>query len=483
VRRPPPSLTSIAHGSEIVGRTAVIALSAVLALMAGCGDGHRDDGPAAIPTPAQLRAQGGDATIESIGRDAFAQSVPGLSDADRTTFAIGNNFFNDNWVTAPSSTEGRDGVGPIFNAQSCSSCHLKDGRGQPPSSEDDPVRGLLLRLSVAGPDEGTVPHPVYGDQLQDRATRGLQPEGRIVISTVERTGHYGDGTTYTLAAPTYEIIGSDGRPFADDVLVSPRLAPPVFGVGLLEAVPAKVIVAAADPHDADGDGISGRANMVVDPTSGKEVLGRFGWKAAVPSVEAQNAAAFDGDIGITSSRHRAQPCTDQEPACLAQPDGGDPEVGDRKLGQVTFYTRTLAVPARRDVGRTETGRGQATFSSLGCADCHSPELRTGSSRITQLAHQTIRPYTDLLVHDMGPALADDRPDGQATGREWRTPPLWGIGLVETVNGHTRFLHDGRARNLTEAILWHGGEATQARDAFRDLPAADRADLLAFLESL
>jgi CxxC motif-containing protein (DUF1111 family) len=461
--------------------TAVTAAAAAAALLIGCGD----DGPpeAAPPSQAELIAQGGDATISSTGSDAFAQSVPGLSDADRSTFAIGNNFFNDNWVTAPSSTEGRDGLGPLFNAQSCSSCHFKDGRGQPPTSPDDPVRGLLLRISVVGPDGRPVPHPVLGDQLQDRAIHGLEPEGRIVITTTDHVGHYADGTRYTLAAPTYEVVGADGVPLGPEVQVSPRLAPPVFGVGLLEAVPTQDVVASADPHDRDHDGISGKANMVVDPTSGKELLGRFGWKAAVPSVRAQNAGAFAGDIGITSSVRPGQPCTSAQPACLAAPSGGEPELADRKLDQVTFYTRTLAVPARRDVGQADTSDGQATFTSLGCSSCHSPELRTGPADVAPLANQTIRPYTDLLVHDMGPALADDRPDGLATGREWRTPPLWGIGLVETVDGHTRFLHDGRARNLTEAILWHGGEATKARDGFRELTKAQRADLLAFLESL
>jgi CxxC motif-containing protein (DUF1111 family) len=460
-------------------RRPLLLLPAVAAVLLACSNGgHR----AAPPTPAALAAQGGDATIESTGSDAFAQSVPGLSGDDRSTFAIGNAFFNDNWVTAPSSTVGRDGLGPVFNAESCSGCHFKDGRGQPPTSDDDPTRGLLLRLSVRDAQGRVVPSPTLGDQLQDRAVHGVPTEGRIEISTTDRTGRYADGTTYTLAAPHYEVVGPDGRPI-DGLLISPRLAPPVFGVGLLQAVPSKDVIAAADPDDRDHDGISGRANMVTDTVTGATVLGRFGWKAAVPSVEVQNASAFAGDIGITSSVKPNQPCTARETACAAAPDGGTPEVNDRKLGQVTFYTRTLAVPARRDVIRADTARGQADFGELGCAGCHSPELHTGAADVAALSHQTIRPYTDLLVHDMGPGLADDRPDGQASGREWRTPPLWGIGLVETVNGHTRFLHDGRARDLTEAILWHGGEAADAQDAFRKLPARARADLLAFLESL
>lgn len=459
----------------------VLPAVAALALAAACSGGGGSAEPS--PTPAQLAAQGGVGTIESTGSDAFAQSLLGLGGPDRSTFAIGNAFFNDNWVTAPSSTEGRDGLGPIFNAESCSGCHFKDGRGQPPPDDEPGIAGLLLRLSVRRPDGTLGPSPTLGDQFQDRSIHGVPAEGHVVINTTPRPGRYADGTPYTLLAPHYELVGPDGKPIDEDLLISPRVAPPVFGVGLLEAVPAAEVLSHADPDDDDHDGISGRANMVPDPETGKEVLGRFGWKAAVPSVAVQNSNAFAGDIGITSSRKPDQPCTATEAACLAAPNGGTPEVNDRKLGQVTFYTRTLAVPARRDAGRPATARGQATFDRLGCASCHLPELTTGDADVAQLAHQVIRPYTDLLVHDLGPGLADDRPDGEASGREWRTPPLWGIGLVETVNGHTHFLHDGRARNLTEAILWHGGEAAKAQAAFRGLSPEARADLLAFLNSL
>jgi CxxC motif-containing protein (DUF1111 family) len=457
---------------------AAIGLPVLVACSGGGGDAP------ALPAPELLARQGGDATTANAGRDAFAQPVPGLSDEQASTFAIGNSFFNDNWVTAPASADGRDGLGPLFNAQSCSSCHFKDGAGQPPTSDDDPTRGLLIRLSVKGPDGALVPSPTLGDQLQDRAIHGLSPEGAIRIRITERPGHFADGKGFSLGAPTYELVGPDGTPLPSDLLISPRVAPPVFGVGLLDAVPAEDIEAAADPEDEDHDGISGKANHVADPVTGQPVLGRFGWKAAVPSPKAQNAGAFAGDIGITSSLKPAQPCTATETACLAAPTGGDPEVTDRKLDQVTFYTRTLAVPARREADDKVTRRGQQTFDELGCSDCHLAELHTGAvADVPALDRQLIRPYTDLLVHDLGRGLADDRPDGEATGREWRTAPLWGIGLRETVNGHTRFLHDGRARNLTEAILWHGGEATAARERFTRLTAAGRADVLTFLESL
>jgi len=269
----------------------------------------------------------------------------------------------------------------------------------------------------------------------------------------------------------------------ENLQISPRVAPGVFGVGLLEAVPERTIVDRADPADEDGDGISGRANRVADARAGGRALGRFGWKADVPTVEQQNAGAFNGDIGITSPIFEDEACPPGQRKCAGAKTGGRPEIDADKLDRVTFYTRTLAVPARRDVGRRATDAGERHFRQLGCESCHLPELRTGDSDVAGLEDQLIRPYTDLLLHDMGPALADGRPDGLASGSEWRTAPLWGIGLVSVVNGHTRFMHDGRARNLTEAILWHGGEAHPARERFRKLPARQRRELVQFLESL
>ena len=459
---------------------------AVSLLATGCSS---EPDPSAVPTSStrvltrdELERSGGAATVFNDGAGAFEQPVPGLTGEQRRTFAVGNSLFNQNWVTAPASTTGRDGLGPLLNAQSCSSCHFRDGRGQPPADPDDPVRGLLIRLSVLDEHGEPVDHPELGGQFQDRSVRGVPAEGTVRITTTEEPGTFADGTAYSLAAPTYELIDPTGVPVGGEVLFSPRVAPQVFGVGLLEGIPAEQVAAAEDPDDADGDGISGRAHWVTTD-EGERVLGRFGWKAAVPSVEAQNAGAFNGDIGITSSLHPDQPCTESQAACRAQPDGGEPEVSDEKLATVTFYTRTLAVPARRRVREPETDRGEALFTSLGCASCHTPEQRSGPAEVEALTDQTFRPYTDLLLHDMGEGLADHRPDHDASGTEWRTAPLWGVGLVPTVNDHTRYLHDGRARNLTEAVLWHGGEAEPAQRRFTELKAADRRALLAFLESL
>jgi len=421
-----------------------------------------------------------------MSTDAFARSAPELTAEERRSFAVGNNFFNDNWVTAPASTDGRDGLGPVFNAQSCSSCHFKDGRGQPPvlDTNGKAELGLLLRLSVPGPDGKPMPDPVYGGQLQDKSINGVPAEGTILIATEELRGAFADGTVYVLLKPSYSIGDPAYGPPSGDLMISPRVAPPVFGVGLLEAIPEATILAVADPDDRNGDGISGRPNYVLDPRVGERALGRFGWKSNVATVEAQVAGAFRGDIGIGSTLVTGEECTRTQTACQAAPSGGSPELDDQKLARVVFYNRTLAVPARRNVADPLNRSGEELFTTTGCAACHSTEVQTAAnSPISVLAGQVIRPYTDLLLHDMGEGLADNRPDAEATGTEWRTAPLWGIGLTRTVNRHTRFLHDGRARSLEEAILWHGGEAAGAQQGYIRLSADDRRKVLAFLESL
>ena len=269
-------------------------------------------------------------------------------------------------------------------------------------------------------------------------------------------------------------------------MISPRIAPAVFGMGLLEAIAEAEIRARADPADADGDGISGRVNEVWSVEAGGFALGRFGWKANVSTVLQQSAGAFHGDIGITSSLFPEENCPAAQTACGGAPDGAanatEREVTDDRLEQVAFYTRTLAPPAARDYEERESGA--ALFFAAGCHRCHTPRHVTATDyMIDALAGQTIFPYTDLLLHDMGAGLADGRPDFEASGSEWRTAPLWGIGLIPTVNGHTRLLHDGRARDVAEAILWHGGEAEASREAFRSLSAEEREALIEFINSL
>ena len=426
---------------------------------------------------------GGDTTAFSAGSNAFELSARNLANAERRIFEVGDSFFSQNWVTAPASTEARDGLGATFNAQSCSSCHDRDGRAKPPDHDEDPERGLLLRLSVAGPD-GPIDDSVYGGQLQDRAIIGVAPEGQIAIRYEVIGGSYPDGTSFTLRQPVYLILAPAFGPHDSALMISPRIAPATIGMGLLEAIPQERLLELADPDDADGDGISGRPNMVWDIRRSEVVLGRFGWKANEPTVEQQAAAAFLGDIGITSTLFPEENCPAAQDACAAAPNGGTPEIPDERLAQVEFYVQTLAVPAMRNVDDPRVRRGAELFVQTGCAACHTPRHVTGDDHpVEPLRNQTIFPFTDLLLHDMGEGLADGRPDGLATGREWRTPPLWGIGLVEVVNRHTMFLHDGRARSLEEAILWHGGEGQAARDQFMALTRDERDALLRFLRSL
>lgn len=461
-------------------RTLAWTLACTLLLASAC-----TDEPALAPEPGEELA-GGATTVYETGSRAFMLSARNLDVVHESDFFVGNSFFNKNWVIAPSSTTARDGLGPTFNARSCSACHFKDGRGRPPLDADEPMLSMLVRLSIPGTDAhgGPLPEPSYGGQLQPDAIPDVAPEGKVLVHWTERPGSYADGESFSLREPSLEFIELAYGPLADDVLTSPRVAPHMIGLGLLEALREDSILALADPGDQDGDGISGRPNYVWDPISQTTVLGRFGWKANQPGLRQQNAGAFLGDIGITSSVHDQQDCPSVQTDCAAAEHGGTPELSDDLLDAVTVYARLLAVPARRDVADPEVLHGRELFHAIGCADCHVPRHETGVlDGFPELSEQVIWPYTDLLLHDMGEGLADHRPDYEADGREWRTPPLWGIGLFAVVNDHTFYLHDGRARNLAEAVLWHGGEAQAARDAFVELPADDRAALLRFLDSL
>lgn len=430
---------------------------------------------------------GGDTTRAETSRNSFGLPAPTLTNEQRRTFEVGDSFFTQNWVSAPASTSGRDGLGPTFNAQSCSSCHTLDGRGAPPDPDNNEVRlGLLLRLSVPGSNPITgipLDVPRYGGQLQDRSLLGVPAEGTLRVHYQTVTGSYGDGTTYELRVPTYEIVEPAFGPLPDNILTSPRLAPQVIGMGLLQAIPTESILAAADPEDINGDGISGRPNMVWDERLKTTTLGRFGWKANIATVEQQSAAAFHGDIGITSALHRLENCPEAQTACVNAPNGGTPELTDSRLAAVDLYMRTLAVPAMRNHQDAQVIAGAQLFDVYGCASCHTTTQSTDASDIAALENQTIHPYTDLLLHDMGPGLADGRPDFLANGSEWRTPPLWGIGLIDDINGHRFLLHDGRARTFSEAILWHGGEAEPSKEMFRLASAQEREQILAFLEAL
>jgi CxxC motif-containing protein (DUF1111 family) len=431
--------------------------------------------------------------VYATGRNAFSFPLATLSDAERQRFVIGNSFFRRNWVEAPSSTAARDGLGPHFIARSCGGCHLQDGRGAPPEAGSSvPAVALLLRLSVpgTGPQGVVVPEPTYGDQFDNAAIQGVRPEGRVTLRWQPRAGRFADGTRFTLRQPQYGFADLGYGPMARDVMLSPRVAPQMAGAGLLDAIPEAEILRNAAEQAARPGAVKGQVNRVWDVFAGESRIGRFGWKANVATLAHQTAGAFVGDMGITSSRFPQEACTPAQADCLAAPRGGKggPEIDDTTFGHVVFYAASLAPAARRDVRDAQVLAGQRLFGQAQCGACHRPSYVTGAPPFPEyasdkLASQRIWPYTDLLLHDMGPGLADGRPDFLASGRQWKTPPLWGIGLIRDVNGHQRLLHDGRARGVLEAVLWHGGEAQAAQQRVLKMTRAERAALVRFVESL
>lgn len=443
------------------------------------------------PEPGEALS-GGSTTVMKFDQNAYSMPSANLAPMRRLDFSVGNSFFRNPWVIAPASTTARDGLGPLLNTNACQNCHIKDGRGHPPAPDATSAVSMLVRLSIpAGPEHaevvrerGIAPEPSYGGQLQDMAIPGVAPEGKVRLRYSTEQVRFADGTEVELRRPEIELNDLAYGDMHPDTRMSLRIAPPMIGLGLLEAIPEEALLANADPDDRNGDGISGRPNRVFDQTSRQTVIGRFGWKAGQPSLNQQNADAFFNDMGLSTSLFSGNSCTDRQTECRAMPDGGEPEVSDDILAQVLFYTRNLGVPARRNVDDPQVLAGKTLFHRAGCQSCHVPQFTTAADAAEpELANQLIRPYTDLLLHDMGEGLADDRAEFEANGREWRTPPLWGIGLTQAVSGHTQFLHDGRARNLLEAILWHGGEAEKARQIVLGYDQNERTALLSFLESL
>lgn len=465
-------------------RTYTVAAFVTALACAACDDGASDH---LARVEASERLPGGATTNTLLlGQNAFSRHASNITPDHERMFFTGNSLFNAPWVQAPSSTTARDGLGPLFNARACSACHFRDGRGAPPTEEGGDFVSMLVRVSVEGENDvgGPAPHPLYGGQLQPLALPDVPAEVSPRVTYSEVAGTYADGTPYTLLRPNYAFEDFRyGDPGAE-LLFSPRVAPQMIGLGLLEAIPEDRLNALADPDDTDGDGISGRTNRVWDVLAQEHRVGRFGWKAEEPTVRQQSAGAFLGDMGITSPLFPEQQCSPNQAECLAAVGGGVPEIDAEMFDRVVVYSSLLAPAARRGADDVEVRRGKRVFNDVGCASCHTPSHETGPhAEFPEVEYQTIWPYTDLLLHDMGPDLADGRPVFEADGREWRTPPLWGIGLIPDVNGHDRLLHDGRARGVAEAVLWHGGEGQAARDAFAALPSDERAALVTFVESL
>lgn len=405
---------------------------------------------------------GGSATAATgSGTQPFLQFAPGLSTSERIGLSQGRELFVAQWTPAPGARATLDGLGPLFNADACTACHVENGRAPSLLASGGIGRGMLFRL---GNRAGAV-STLYGGQLQDQATTGA-PEGSVTWSTPLTSGEIAFALSVT------------GAPLEAGMSLGPRLSPHLIGMGLLDLVPQTQILAFADPDDMDGNGISGRPHWLPDNS-----LGRFGWKAINQTLRHQIAGALHQDMGLTTTLHLEENCTATQAECGSEPNGGTPEVLDESLDNMTRFMTALSVPARRhdDLGRFQ--QGGKLFTDIGCAQCHRPVMRTGTSTaFPSLSNQMIYPYTDLLLHDMGSRLDDGVRELGAEANEWRTPPLWGIGLV-AASANARFLHDGRATTVDQAIRWHGGEAEAVRQRYESLDAIRRELLLYFVHGL
>ncbi|MGI9641734.1 MAG: di-heme oxidoredictase family protein [Acidimicrobiia bacterium] len=455
------------------GRSWLVAI-ALAVLVAGCygGEGYSDyaTGPG---------APGGDGTVSNYGPGAFSQAAANLSQDEIARFRIGDRFFTQPWSSAPGEAPESDGLGPTYLATSCAACHPADGRSSAPASADGEGSPILRFVDATGAGSDL---DDYHHQLQTDAVDGVPPEGVLTITWEEVEVTYPDGSPISLRRP---VIGAEGAfgELGGALASGVRVGPSLIGLGLLEAIPQGDVMDGADPSDDDGDGISGRVPMVLPLSGGDEVLGRFGLKGNVASVADQTAIAYLLDMGITSPLLPDENCPVVQVDCANAPAGGSPEISEQRFADVVFYTQSLAVPGRPFAADESIVAGQRIFEDIGCAGCHVPKWVTGDHEVSAFVGQTIYPYTDLLLHDMGEGLSDGRADGSASATEWQTPALWGLGLTRTVNADAGFLHDGRARNVEEAVLWHGGEAGAATRAFTELSESDRELVLNFLKSL
>lgn len=433
--------------------------------------------------------------VTATGSNAYSEPAPALSYQETKPFLQGRSHFKRRWI-APITFNGEWGLGPTFIQTRCSECHINNGRGGPPDAPGEQLSTMLVRLSLPGTDEhgGPKPDPNYGDQIQNNALQGQEvdlqyarelvpAEAQVFVDWEEHRFTFADGETIALRKPKLRLEKLAFGPLGAGAMLSLRNTQPVIGMGLLEAVPEDSLRAIAAEQRAAG--LNGRINLVWDFVGQRMAVGRFGWKAGQATLMGQTAAAFLGDLGVTSKFLRVNNCPPIQHACLNQDPANDPEIIDSDMDDFEAWLRGLAAPARRDASAPLVQQGEALFATAGCASCHRPVLRTAPEfpAFPKLANRSFAPYTDLLLHDMGEELADQRPEFLAGGRDWRTAPLWGLGLSKTVNGQSALLHDGRARTVAEAIAWHGGEAAASRDAFRALSKAERAALVRFVESI
>lgn len=455
--------------------------------------------------PCELKADskfpGGEGSVSIKPFPSFMLPATNLNTEATTDFHAGKALAHQPWVKAPSSTTARDGLGPLYNARTCLACHINGGRGLLPVDNKTRLTQGIVRLSIPGENRelGVVPEPNYGDQLQSQSVAlshqlGLSeylkndvlPEANVFIEWREQVFVYHEGNEVMLRKPELRFENLGYGDFHPETLMSLRNAPALHGVGLLEQIPVTELHQNVKSQ-RNSNHISGRINMVWNPEKKALQTGILGWKANKPNVKVQTAAAFQADVGITNELFSEQPCEAQQTKCLSQAHGMDEsgvELNNKLLDLVSHFTRNIGVPVARNQSSTAIVSGKKLFKDAQCTVCHRPSYTTQhSERFPALSNQVIWPYTDLLLHDMGEELADNRPDFLATGREWRTPPLWGIGLSQQVNGSSLLLHDGRARTVEEAILWHGGEAEQSKRFFINLEPQERMNLIKFVESL
>ena len=495
---------------------ALIVIVSITFLLLGCESSHDYDALISAPNTSQAEDfPGGDTSVSYTPFASLQLPAANLSDELKPQFHAGKALANQPWVKAPTITTARDGLGPIYNARTCLSCHIKGGKGFIPADNKTPLTSTLIRLSTAVSlnaqgdqfdrlkTSGVIPHPVYGDQIQGQSVslahqlrhsqkpgtleHDVAPEAYIYINWQEKFFTYPDQQHITLRSPELDIQSLGYGPLGEDTLFSLRVAPTIHGMGLIGLIAEHDIIALTDDSDSNNNGISGRANYVWDVEKNATALGRFGLKSNKPTLAMIVAGAFANDLGISNSLAPNQPCTELQPSCLSITDGNDAEgieLPDDLLQLVINFNRDLAPPLRRNSQNKNVLAGRELFYKSGCQQCHNPSFKTQKSTDSpHLSEQTIWPYSDFLLHDMGSDLADGRPDFLATGNEWRTAPLWGIGLLSQVNGSTVLLHDGRARSVEEAILWHGGEAESAKANFITLAKKDRARLIKFVNSL
>ena len=447
--------------------------------------------PSTVPqfSVSELRP-GGEATLKRVNTRTFIHPSGNLSIDDELEFWDGLSFFRDPWVASPAITADRDGLGPLYNARSCKACHSRGGRGRLVGEGVSSPMALLFRLGQGQQQ----PDPIYGSQLQTFSVLTpthapqLQPEGQVELQYEFIDGQFADGTRYQLRKPRYRLVNLSAGALDSATQISPRYAPAIYGMGLLDAINVKDLLTLEDEFDSNKDGISGRYNRVPDVLTGEIQIGRFGFKGLHPSLNQQIASAFVNDIGITNPYFRKETCQSTQQACLAEAKRvkGEvkPEIPTKLLQTTEFMGAQVAVQPTRNLKSEQAQRGRSLFYQLGCNTCHQPSFKTSDDYpVPELAGQVIWPYTDLALHDMGEGLADGKQEYAATGREWRTAPLWGVGLQQRIQGYQAFLHDGRARTINEAILWHGGEAKGAQTKYLDLATEERQALLFFLAQI